>query len=419
MTGRLRRILGRRRQVVLVSAIVSLLFFVVNASGAMSTEKPAVEAELIDQLVVITVSNFKANSTVEIKANFAGSILATKITTSQNGTGKGELQVPAGFRGEVKIIAKGQKSRLAPSTVTVTPKPATSLPQPTQETVPKPKSSVPPPSTSSYNALVLSHKPTMFMAMTGFASGSEVDLVGSHGGAYQGGTPTSAKMPNGDIAAGFNGSSQYLTVTSKPDLSITTTGHLTWEAWIRPDVLQFGSDYINYMGKCAEYAPTCEWEARMYSSATSQGRCHRLSAYAFNPSAGLGSGAYFQTQCGQVPAGKWIHVVGQYNIKETPQGCDASYPGGINIWVNGVKWNQAAHLPTGCMSQYQVRPQANNSPLNIGTMTGEAMFPGAIGKVAIYDYLLSQEQISAHFQAMVGSAPSGSCGDSCTAKFGW
>jgi hypothetical protein len=45
----------------------------------------------------------------------------------------------------------------------------------------------------------------------------------------------------------------------------------------------------------------------------------------------------------------------------------------------------------------------------------DTWFKGAIGKVAIYDHLLTQSQISAHFKAMSGKSPSGSCGDTCTA----
>jgi hypothetical protein len=72
------------------------------------------------------------------------------------------------------------------------------------------------------------------------------------------------------------------------------------------------------------------------------------------------------------------------------------------------------HAPTGCMSQYKITPQAGSSPLDIGTMAFDTWFPGAIGKVAIYNYLLSQSQINAHFQAMTGVAPSGSCANTCT-----
>jgi len=40
-------------------------------------------------------------------------------------------------------------------------------------------------------------------------------------------------------------------------------------------------------------------------------------------------------------------------------------------------------------------------------------FPGAIGKVAIYDYLLGPAQIAAHYQTMTGKEPTGSCAASC------
>ena len=41
-------------------------------------------------------------------------------------------------------------------------------------------------------------------------------------------------------------------------------------------------------------------------------------------------------------------------------------------------------------------------------------FPGAIGKVAIYDYLLTPAQITAHYQAMTGKTPTGSCANTCS-----
>ena len=66
------------------------------------------------------------------------------------------------------------------------------------------------------------------------------------------------------------------------------------------------------------------------------------------------------------------------------------------------------------MSQYNVVPAANNSPLNIGTMAMDAWFPGAIGKVAIYDKLLTPAQITAHYHAMTGASPTGSCGNTCS-----
>lgn len=57
--------------------------------------------------------------------------------------------------------------------------------------------------------------------------------------------------------------------------------------------------------------------------------------------------------------------------------------------------------------------KANNSPVNIGTMAGDAWFQGAIAKVAIYDHLLTQAQVTAHYQLMTGKAPTGSCASTC------
>ena len=107
----------------------------------------------------------------------------------------------------------------------------------------------------------------------------------------------------------------------------------------------------------------------------------------FNPSAGLGSAADWQPSA-KLAAGKWLHVVAEYDTTATPSGCSSSYPGSINIWVNGVKQDLASHLPTGCMSQYKISPKAGSSPLNIGTMAMDTWFKGAIGKVAVYDRLL-------------------------------
>lgn len=278
--------------------------------------------------------------------------------------------------------------------------------------------SVVPPPAPMYDSIISADKPVLYLAMSSPSSGSEKDKSGNGlNGTYKGGAPLAAKLPNGDVAAAFNGAGQYLTVPSSPALSIPTTKKLTWEAWIRPDTLQFQNSnggYVDWMGKCASYSPTCEWEARIYNLTNPENRPNRLSAYVFNPSAGLGSAADWQPVAGLLQAGQWLHVVAEYDLTATPSGCSSAYPGSINIWVNGVKWSMKDHLPTGCMSQFSVAPKAGNSPLNIGTMALDTWFKGAVGKVAVYDYLLSETQISNHFKTMTGVAPSGSCGATCT-----
>ncbi len=280
-------------------------------------------------------------------------------------------------------------------------------------------------SSSAYNQAVLGDHPVAFWNVNPTGS-TETDLTGNgNTGTYVGGSPTTSIMPNGDQAAVFNGSTEYLTVPTNPSFSIPTAGNLTWEIWIQPTVLQFPhsdstGSYVDPMGKCANYSPTCEWESRMYNASNSQGRCSRLSAYVFNPSAGFGSGADWQqiSACNVIQAGQWLHIVGEYTTLSQPADCPASsFPGSINIWVNGVLWNQAAHNTTGCMSQFSVAPKANNSPLNIGTMATDTWFEGAIAKVAIYNYLLTQTQINNHYQTMTGKAPTGNCnqtGGTCT-----
>jgi hypothetical protein len=272
-----------------------------------------------------------------------------------------------------------------------------------------------------YDSAVLADEPAGFWAVNR-APDEELDLTGhGHDGAYRGtGTPTPATLPNGDAALAFDGAEQYLTIPSSPSFSIPTTGDLTWEAWIRPDVLQFPSDdstgsYVDWLGKCEQYGPTCEWEARLYNATNDQDRVSRFSAYAFNPGAGLGSGADWQPATGVIQAGGWYHVVGQYTTLHEPSDCDDtdSAPGSIDIWLNGVKWDHGSHGQTGCLSQYDVVPEANDSAVNVATMAKDSFFKGAIGKLAVYGHALTQAQIDNHYTLMTGKPPRGSCGNTC------
>jgi hypothetical protein len=279
---------------------------------------------------------------------------------------------------------------------------------------------------SAYDALILTERPVGYWTL-GNPGGVESDLSGKgHSGTYQGGTPSLTTMLNGDPVADFNGTSQYLTIPSSSDFSIPTTHQLTWEGWIRPDTLQYptaSNGYIDWMGKASQWYHYTEWEARMYSTVNSDNRPNRLSAYAFNlfpDHAGYGAGGDWQPYTNSLlQAGQWLHVVGEYQTLTTPARCNSAYPGSINIWVNGVKWNDTSHGDTGCMSQYSISPQGGSSPVNIGTMAMDFWFKGAIGKVAIYNYLLSQTQINAHFTAMTGVTPSGNCNQTATYTSGY
>ena len=280
------------------------------------------------------------------------------------------------------------------------------------------------PASSAYDQAILADSPVAFWNLNPIAA-TETDLTGNgNTGTYQGGSPGTSTMPNGEAVAVFNGSNQYVSVPSNASLSIPTTGNFTWEMWIQPTVLNFPNnvlgDYVNVMGKCISHPNTglCEWQARMYNTTASQSRCNRMSAYVFNPNGGSGSGADWQPVCGLIQTNEWLHIVGEYTTDptKTPTDCTngSTYPGAINVWVNGVLWDQAAHGQTGCMGQFNVVPQATSSQFNIGTVDMQSWFEGAIGKVAIYNYLLTQTQITKHYQTMTGKQPTGSCGATCT-----
>jgi hypothetical protein len=96
---------------------------------------------------------------------------------------------------------------------------------------------------SSYDTAVLADNPVAYWAMTN-TTGTEPDLTGhGHAGTYHGGTLAQGTLLNGNKAATFNGTNQYLSVPSSAALSIPTTHQLTWEAWIKPSTLQFPTGF--------------------------------------------------------------------------------------------------------------------------------------------------------------------------------
>src|SRR5262249_39828478 len=132
-----------------------------------------------------------------------------------------------------------------------------------------------------------------------------------------------------DTAIKLNGHS-YVEVQASKRFSQPTSKHgFTVEAWIRPDVLRFKGEtkenYIHWLGKGEGQQQ--EWALRFYSKDST--RPNRISAYIFNPSGGLGAGAYFQDV---LKPGEWIHVVACFD----PGNAKTNSKGGIRIYKNGV-----------------------------------------------------------------------------------
>jgi hypothetical protein len=210
-----------------------------------------------------------------------------------------------------------------------------------------------------------------------------------HGTYASGGAVHTAPLPNGEAAAHFDGASEYLEIPSTHALSIATTGALTFEAWLRPDKLQFphaeAEGFVYWLGK--GQAGEQEYAGRMYSLANSVDRPNRISGYAFNPSGGFGSGSYFQDA---LTRGQWIHVAVTFNTAPT----EAFPTGYVRIYRDGVLRDTTA------LGQFAVHPVAGNAPLRIGTRDLHSFFDGAIGKVAVYGYELTAARLQVHFRAM-------------------
>ncbi len=201
----------------------------------------------------------------------------------------------------------------------------------------------------------------------------------------------------------FNGSTQYAEIADAADLSVTRTRSLTIEAWVRPDTLEFpgaesSSDgpLVHYLGKGVNGSQ--EYTLRVYSHSSS--RPNRLSAYHFNPTGGLGSGSYFQggltsTDGGKPPllkAGDWVHVAAVFDTATLVSGY-----GTVRLYRNGVLMDHDS------MRDYAIVPRDGSAPLRVGTRDLRSFFTGAIGRVAVYDHVVSQSRLAAHFTAMTRS----------------
>jgi hypothetical protein len=245
-----------------------------------------------------------------------------------------------------------------------------------------------------YDRQVLAYGPVMYLAMGSPSTGVADDLSGNrHRGTYlpAGGHPATARLPDGELAAAFNGHGQYLDVPSAPDLSVTHTGCLTVQAWVWPATLQFpdeeGSGYVYVLGKGTSGKQ--EYALRMYSLDNTEvpERPNRMSAYVFNLGGGLGSGAYFQDRL--LPHA-WMMVT--FVIDDRPS---AAWPDGyIAIYKNDELRGQVS------IGQFDVTPKASTAPFRVATRQLISYFDGAIGKVAVFDYALSGQQVAAVYNAM-------------------
>lgn len=241
---------------------------------------------------------------------------------------------------------------------------------------------------SAYDTSVLADKPKGYFLTD--PNAKVCDVITPTNSITSSGTPKLSNLPNGDRTLVFNGSSQYIQVPDHNNWSVTTTGAITLEAWIRPDVLQFpdeeGSGYVHWGGKGS--SGQHEYVFRMYSKVNSENRPNRISGYSFNLNGGLGAGSFFQDP---VSAGGWIHYALVINTKNRSSTYSTGY---TKVFKNGVLRDQDA------LTSYDITPGNGTAPLRYGTRDFNSYFPGAISKMAVYDYELTSTQLAKHYQIM-------------------
>jgi len=246
-----------------------------------------------------------------------------------------------------------------------------------------------------YDYLILSGSPVAFWNTAG------ADLTGKNHPGTIFNNPTTTTMPNGDGALVFNGTSQYVEVASKPDLSVPATGILTIDAWVRADVLTFekmtGTGYVHWLGKREN--GQCEYVARMYGQnpvGGDAGRVNRISGYAFNLAGDKGTGSYYQAASNwPVQTGEWIHYTLIINTVDT----DPTYQTGYTkLYVHRKNSNGTivTFEDKDALTDYSVIPEAGTAPFRIATEDLSSYFHGSIGKVAIYNYAMSAAQSLQH-----------------------
>jgi len=221
------------------------------------------------------------------------------------------------------------------------------------------------------------------------------------------GSPTTAKLPNGDLAWVFNGTNDYVQVADPSDgsLSINKTGAFTVECWWQPDSLNMPkpapgmSGGVNILGKCKDdgSAQSDEWQYRYYNeNSTDSGNTpENCCWYAFNPSGNYGAGYDDHTT---KTTSQWIHTLGVYSTSGS--GLVAIYQG---VYGGSATKELNSTTMVDSVEGKPIVPGHTPTPVTIGAcgIGGSPSFlQGKIGKFAIYDKELSAARIAAHFAAM-------------------
>lgn len=249
---------------------------------------------------------------------------------------------------------------------------------------------------------ILATQPTSYWPLDDAAGSSCHDETGLHDASAPAAGVTLAAIPFGAIGTPlFDGAlGSRLTIDSDPRYSQPFANALTVAVWICPlsldnvNVAGTADQYVHFLEKAVTPSTDVEWVMRLYNR-TNPTRHSRMSFYTFNlgSPAGRGAGSYMEFGASAndaipIEAGHWVFLVGQ-----------------------AEPWIAADDLTTGCVlhkqnvaakripqdkyefPDFHVHPQAGTGPLSVGG-TRSSGFKGSIAHLAIWNRLLSQDEIA-------------------------
>ncbi len=182
--------------------------------------------------------------------------------------------------------------------------------------------------------------------------------VGTNGTYY-----TSGKI--GNYAGDFDGTSDYVLVTSSP--SIALSGNMTVTAWVKIPVPNSSyNGIVAEYGGCTIGSGVCGFDMGYY-----------LGGVTFNIRSGANGNSGTATG-GALGDGNWHFVVGVFKGTQ------------VIAYKDGV---------AGAPVPWAYPPGANTTPFSIGARGASNLFPGIIDDVRLYNRVLSVAEIQALYDA--------------------
>lgn len=258
---------------------------------------------------------------------------------------------------------------------------------------------------------IRSSHPTSYWPLDDPASANSVrDEMGLHDGSLPAAGVRLAAVPFGATKMpSFDGErNSVIRIPSDVHYSHPCAGVLSVACWICPLSLNFrhtsGSrpdeQFVHFLEKAVNYNTNVEWSMRLLNA--NSRKPSRLSFYFFNcgKPAGLGAGAYMQhglstNDATPVEIGRWLFLVGQGEAWIDKQ--DQST--GAIVYKQAIQARRTPGDKYNNPPQWNVQPHHSDGEIAIGGSIDKTAFHGSVAHVALWNRLLSTDEIQQIYQA--------------------